>query len=226
MLFNSRFGWPRIATKHRKIWRQQWRENCSTEIISRSRKKCVGRMSAINWTTIKVALKNNIDPASFQYSRIWQVPLLVFELSSTRVELFNMSFSIHDGEVACDDLPVDFSVLRHLGINSRILLGRNRSTLDATEFASVNNIFSSNSCGWLDLLMVACVRRVVASTKNNSNGEMEKRSILNPRCSRGIYFEHKHYRRILQPSHTRNGWHTRRKSSKRRKSFDANKCKR
>lgn len=155
-------------------------------------RKGIVRVLGINPVIIKAALKGTSDLAFFSFSRIWKVPRLVLELSSGRITPLNASFLIPDDKVACKVLLMGFPVFRHLGVDSCTLLERKWSTLEGIDYVSVNNIFSSGSCGSLGHLMVDHIQRALTNAKNNSNGGTEKKSVLDFRCSRGNYLAHKY----------------------------------
>lgn len=97
----------------------------------------IGRLEQIKSVTIKVALTNTSQGGDYQFSRVWKLPRLVMELSTGRMALNNIAFLISDAKLASEDLLIGLPLLRHLGIDSRTLLERNRAQLDGADCSSV-----------------------------------------------------------------------------------------
>lgn len=121
--------------------------------------KGIGRMTAIAPIKIQVALKETGNPATFSFSRTWQVPRLVLKLSAGKMALLNVTFLVADDDTACEDLLLGLPVLRHLGIDSRTLLEQKWSSLDGTDCAGIDGHQSSNMIGLLGRLIVARMQR-------------------------------------------------------------------
>lgn len=73
----------------------------STSIAQAAVIKGINRMKSIAPVKINVALKGNVDPAAFTFSRTWCVPLLFVKLSAGQRALLNVIFLVADNETAC-----------------------------------------------------------------------------------------------------------------------------
>lgn len=122
--------------------------------------KGIGKFKAIAPVHIQVAIKSDSEPSTFTFSRIWQVPRLILELASGRLALRNISFLVADSELAAEDLLIGLPVLKHLGIDSKTLLERNRATLDGTDCDLVRPRQDVSTCGTLGRLLIARLQRV------------------------------------------------------------------
>lgn len=81
----------------------------------------VDDLEAIKRIMIQVALNCSHQPEKFQIFWEWKVPRLVMQLSSERLTPVNTSFLVPQAALACEDVPIDLPVLRHLGRDSRTL---------------------------------------------------------------------------------------------------------
>lgn len=101
--------------------------------------KGIGSFRSIDTVSIEVALKKDTLAEVFHFSRVWNVPRLVLQLSSGRLALKNVSFLVADDELSCEDLLIGLPVLHQLELDTRTLLERNRAILDGTDCSSVGN---------------------------------------------------------------------------------------
>lgn len=137
--------------------------------------KGIGSFEPIEPVQIQVALKEGEEADVFTFSRTWLVPRLVLELSSGRLALRNVSFLVADKDLSCEDLLIGLPVLRHLEIDSRTMLERNRAILDGTDCSSVGITTATDNVGTLGRLMVARLDQLHAQT-NAGSAEDEDQS--------------------------------------------------
>eukprot|EP00171_Calliarthron_tuberculosum_P003723 IDg3723t1 len=96
---------------------------------------------------------------SFNFSRTWTVPRTTLHLSTGPMALRNISFLVSDAHLACESILIGLPVLRHLHIDSRTLLERNREALDGTNCAEVGNP-TTEQLGAIGRLMLAMLQGV------------------------------------------------------------------
>lgn len=151
--------------------------------------KGIGRLEAITPVAIQVALTASDKPESFTFSRVWKVPRLVMELSAGRLALNNISFLVADANLSCEDVLVGHPVLKHLGIDSRTLLERNRASLDGTDCSTVDHPTVSSACGSLGRLCIARLQRTHGAEPVSTVSDSPP--TLSSDRPRGNYYAHK-----------------------------------
>lgn len=150
--------------------------------------KGIDRLEAIEPVTIQVALSSSEQPEHFVFSRTWRVPRLILELSSGLLALTNISFLVSYASLLTEDLLIGLPVLQHLGIDSRILLERNRSALDGTDCFVVKNPTVSKTCGTLGRLMIVRLQRITGRDPTDESETATPPAELYPTRSRENYF--------------------------------------
>ena len=93
----------------------------------------IGKMRCVTPVKLQVSLKAGDEAHSFCFSRTWTVPRTVLHLASGRLALRNITYLVADDEIACEDLLIGLSVLRHLKVDTKTLLETNRASLDGTD---------------------------------------------------------------------------------------------
>lgn len=99
--------------------------------------KGVRRFRAVEKVSKQVAFTSQTEPEISTFSVAWKVPRIIFELSAGRLALKIVSFLVADAGLFCENLRFEFPVLRHLGIDSRTLLERNRATIGGTTCSDI-----------------------------------------------------------------------------------------
>lgn len=158
----------------------------SPQIAEKAVLKGIGRFEAITPVKIQVALTTSAEPELFTFSRKWNAPRIVMELSSGRLALHNVSFLVADAHLACEDILFGYPILQHLGIDSRTLLERNRSVIDGTDCSPVGHPTIGQKGGSLGRLMIARLQRI-----QGSDPLTESQITLDPNRPRSNYFQHK-----------------------------------
>ena len=89
----------------------------------------VGKFRPIKPVKVQVAFKTNDSTQRFTASREWVVPRLILGLSAGPLALLNVAFLVTDAQLADEDLLIGLPVLKHLEIDSKTMLERNRDCL-------------------------------------------------------------------------------------------------
>lgn len=84
---------------------------------------------------------------------------LVLELWLDRMEHINIPFLISDVSLESGDICTGLPVLKHIGVDSRTWLERNRKQLDGTDWLMILLSSSSRRCVSLSRLMMARLQR-------------------------------------------------------------------
>lgn len=101
--------------------------------------KGIGSLTAINPVAIHLALCQSEDSQSFQFSRSWLAPRLVLHLASGQMTHCSLSLLIADNAVTCEDILISLAVLRHLRIDSKMMLENNCYTFNGNNCIDVEN---------------------------------------------------------------------------------------
>lgn len=135
----------------------------SPKLAQRASVKGIGKMSAIQPVTLRVALKTGSDLQRFAVSRAWGVIRTVFHLSSGRLAILNIRYLVEVDYSAGENLLIGLPVLRHLKTYLKALLDANREALDDIDCALLDDQTKSN---------VGCVSRVmsVRQKRQQDNG--------------------------------------------------------
>lgn len=98
----------------------------------------IGRKTKIQSLSLQVALKEDDDAQSFTFSRAWTPPRIVLRLSTGPLALTNVKFLVADADLAAEDILIGLPVLRHLGVDTRTMLERDRKRLDGSDCSVVS----------------------------------------------------------------------------------------
>lgn len=71
---------------------------------------------------VTVALTVKTDPTRFSFSREWNCPRTVLQLSAGHLDMLNIQYLILDNDLSCEDLLIVLPVLRHLNVDTTVLL--------------------------------------------------------------------------------------------------------
>ena len=117
----------------------------SPKIAEQAAIEGIGKMSRIKPVVLQVALTDGGKPQTFTMSRTWTCPRVILHLAAGKLALLNVKFLVADGDLATGDLIIGLPVLRHLKVDTRTLLERNRKSLDGTDCAVVEGITHSDA---------------------------------------------------------------------------------
>ena len=119
----------------------------SPKIAQRAAIEGIGRMSRIKPVVLQVALTDGGKPQTFTMSCTWTCPRVILHLAGGKLALLNVKFLVADGDFATGDLIIGFPALRHLKVDTRKLLERNRKSLDGTDCAGADRSNFASAAG-------------------------------------------------------------------------------
>lgn len=140
----------------------------------------IGKMAKIKPLSLQVALKEADDAQSFTFSGTGTPPRIVLRLSTGPLALNNVKFLVADVDLAAEDILIGLPVLRHLGVDTKTMLERDRKRLDETVCSVV--VSPPATGGTVCRLMIARHNRVVdkAATRRLLRREGRRRFVPGP----------------------------------------------
>lgn len=150
----------------------------------------IGKIAKIEPLVLQVALMKGDKAQTFRFSRTWTPPRTVLRLSTGPLALTNLKFFVADDELAAEEILIGLPVLRHLGVDTKTMLERDRERLDGADCSALK---SSKNGGSVSRLMIARHNRIVNTPKEDEiPGEQGlSGSKLEDRRPRVDYFESK-----------------------------------
>ena len=118
----------------------------------------IGKMYPISPVTVQVALKEDKNAQTFQFSRSLVIPRVILHLSAGQLALLNVSFLVADDDLADEDLLLGHPLLAHLGVDSRSILEHNYQVLHEMDCSTVPSLSTQKST--IGRLMAARIEHV------------------------------------------------------------------
>lgn len=101
---------------------------------------------------MQVAVKTVVYAEEFTFSHMWTPPRTVLNLSVGSLALLNIEYVIADVEIAVEDLLIGLSVLKHLRVDTRMLLDELRDLFggnDCDRAKEIRKTYKNTRCGHL-----------------------------------------------------------------------------
>lgn len=90
----------------------------------------IGKIIKIDKISLEAALKNGSSAETFSFSQTCTPPRVVLKLIADPLALVSVTFLIADADISAAELLIGFSVLQHLGVDTKTLLEQKRKVLD------------------------------------------------------------------------------------------------
>lgn len=154
----------------------------------------IGKLRKISTVTMQVALKEKFKANTFTFSRVRTVPRLFMHLSVGPLTLLNVIFPVADAKLAENNLLIEQTVLKHLGIDSKTMVENNCVQLNEIDCSGVpRNIKTSSSKG---RILMARIEKVKNDAITNKKIEKEDKTNFSSKTQprpRSNYYINKRY---------------------------------
>lgn len=133
--------------------------------------KGIGRLKYINPVKVQMALKDDEDSQTFNFSPLWTVSLIILHLLVESLALLGVTFLVADNDLAENDLLIGLPMLEHLVINSKTILENKKAQWNDTDCSNV--VRDIKVLSTVGRIFVTRIKRVKSDDeiKNNNNEE-------------------------------------------------------
>lgn len=120
--------------------------------------RIIGKLTSIEPVYIQVALSSGESAESFKFFLSCNFPLNILHFGAWTANL--SEYYVSEGDIYCAYIMIGLPVLRHLDVDTKILLEPSHAALNCADSSTVSNTTTSNGSGRVSHMKVAHLNRV------------------------------------------------------------------